>query len=66
MQVGQANFKVDYDFYLCHSGSLYKQKTGTCLLRKYGFQEFILPLPVRCREACGDLGSQQGIEPGPW
>ena len=25
---------------------------------------FILPLPVGCREACGDLGSQQRIEPG--
>ena len=41
MQVGQANFSVDDDFYLGHSGSLYTQKTGTCLVRKYGFQEII-------------------------
>ena len=41
MQVGQANFSVGDDFYLGHSGSLYTQKTGTCLLRKYGFQGII-------------------------
>ena len=41
MQVEQANFSVDRDFYLCHSGSLYTLNTGTCLLRKCGFQEFI-------------------------
>lgn len=41
MQVGQANFSVDDDFYLGHSGSLHTQKTGTCLLRKYGFQGII-------------------------